>query len=638
MNKTIYRIASLIVAFAMLLGNTTHTQATGNVYYVSPTGNDANPGTAFAPFKTFAKANSILTAGSTLNIYAGIYNEQLKISKSGTSSARLTVMPVGGAVVIDLKNAASPAVNIQSSYVTLNNLDVKGSSDICVRLTGKYLRVSGLNVHECPGHGIYTIGQQIEITNNTVYRAALSNQARNLSGGWASGIKVGLAGDDILINNNKVYNNYGEGIAATRGSNVVIRSNTVYDNFSVNIYVDNSFNVLAERNLVTCHANSGFERNGSPATGIGMGEEFYTNWGAKLDRVTITNNIVAFCKHGVRYNGAEDAVVGGGLKNTTIAYNTLYGSTSSALSIAYESAQSGSLIANNIIWQADNKLTYIDNPTGLTFKSNLWKVLPSSIVRGSGDRVGDPIFASTPGYIPESYQPSSLSPAAGGAVDIGIANDFFVKQRGPSFDMGAIQFASLNMTSTSQPTASPIPPTIAPTNTLLSPTPQWTASPIPSTITPSPTLLPPTATLTSVPETSSPTVTLQSPQPSSAETIHDDKDAAFVYSSGWQNVSTSKAYGGAYQETTQNDATVTLPFTGQSFSIIYKGGITFSKFDVYVDGILVGTLDQKLSTATYQQRWDYPGQLAPGNHTLNLVFKVTSGTIIRGSLDAVIVR
>src|SRR5688572_27381040 len=114
--------------------------------------------------------------------------------------------------------------------------------------------------------------------------------------------------------------------------------------------------------------------------------------------------------------------------------------------------------------------------------------------------------------------------------------------------------------------------------------------------------------------------------PITAKTL-DDKNAAFVYSSGWQASSTSKAYGGSYTETTQNGATVTIPFTGQSFSLIYKGGITFSKFDVYVDGALVGTLDQKLGAATYQVRWDYPGQLAAGGHTLKLVFKVTSATI-----------
>jgi hypothetical protein len=148
--------------------------------------------------------------------------------------------------------------------------------------------------------------------------------------------------------------------------------------------------------------------------------------------------------------------------------------------------------------------------------------------------------------------------------------------------------------------------------------------------TPTPTLTVPTATKTSGPAT-------PTPVPGSPKTF-DDKNAAFVYSSGWQSISTSKAYNGSYRETTKNGATITFPFAGQSFSIIYKGGITFSKFDVYVDGALVGTLNQKLSAATYQRRWDYPGQLASGNHTLKLVFKVTSSTINRGSLDAVIVR
>ncbi|MEP6895543.1 MAG: hypothetical protein ABI986_08040, partial [Chloroflexota bacterium] len=155
------------------------------------------------------------------------------------------------------------------------------------------------------------------------------------------------------------------------------------------------------------------------------------------------------------------------------------------------------------------------------------------------------------------------------------------------------------------------------------------ATPIPPTATPTQAPPPnPTATLinTPVPATPAPATTL------------DDKSSSFVYSSGWTTVSTSKAYNGSFKETTNNDATATLTFTGQSFSIIYKGGVTFSKLEVYVDGVLVNTLNEKLATATYQSRWDYPGQLAFGTHTLKLVFKVTSATINRGSLDAVIVR
>lgn len=188
---------------------------------------------------------------------------------------------------------------------------------------------------------------------------------------------------------------------------------------------------------------------------------------------------------------------------------------------------------------------------------------------------------------------------------------------------------SLPITSTpiSTTQAAPSPTPLAPTATRTTVVP--TATPIQATAT---SIFLPSPTTTLVAPTLAPTATL-----TSAKTF-DDKNAAFVYSSGWLSMSTSKAYGGSYRETTRNGATVTFPFTGKSFSIIYKGGVTFSKFDVYVDGVLVGTLNQKLSVATYQKRWDYPGQLTLGKHTLKLVFKVTSTTINRGSLDAVIVR
>ena len=655
MNKTIYRIASLILAFAILLGNNIQAQAMGSVYYVSPAGSDSNPGTASAPFKTFAKANSLLTAGSTLNIYAGTYTEQLKISKSGTSSAWITVKPLGGTVVIDMRNAATFGLSLAASYVTVSSLEIRNSGDICVNIVGSNLTVDGLVVHECASHGINANNSsQVKILNSRVYRTVLSNASRSVSSGWGSGIKVRVS-DNVLVQGNIVYNNYGEGMG-TRGTNVTIRANTVYDNFSVNIYT-NSENALIERNFVYCTPNSGYERDGLPAVGIGMAEEYFDGWGARLRNAKVRNNIVAFCKHGVRYSGADDRLTGSGLKDATIAYNTLYGSTNSALSIVYESAQAGSLIADNIIWQVQDKLSTVDNPVGLTFKNNLWKVLPSTAVRSSGDKVGDPKFASTPGYTPESYRPSSSSPAAASAADIGISNDFFAKPRGPSFDIGAIQFDSIGPSSV-QATATSIPATIAPTNTLLPSTPQATTTSIPSTIQPTntsvpasptatagvptatPTSLPTTVTFTSTPIQPSPTITLQPTQQvtqTSPETIYDNKHSSFVYSAGWVEEVKAAAISGSFARTSTNGSSVTFQFTGQSFSIIYKGGPSYRKMDVYMDGTLIATIDERHDVSTYQVRWDYPGQFPLGQHTLKLIF-VTTSSSTNGSVDAVIVR
>ena len=648
MNKAIHRIAGLIMALVMILGNTIHTKAAGNVYYVSTTGNDANPGTASAPFKTFARANAVLIPGSTLYVYAGVYNQSLKITKSGASGAWINVYPLGGAVVIDMLRTASSGLDVRASFVQVNNLAVTNSAEVCVNLAGSNLIVNGLLVHTCTSHGIQANNStNVVIVNNRVVNTVLSNVGRALPRGWGSAIKV-RESNTVLIQGNKVYNNYGEGMG-TRGINVTIRGNTVYNNYSVNIYT-NSENTLIERNFVYCTPNSGFERSGLPAVGIGLAEEYYPGWGARLKNARVLNNIVAYCRNGVRYMGADDGVIGGGLKNAIIAHNTLYGSTNAALSIVYESAQAGSLIANNIIWQAQNNLTAIDSPAGLNFQNNLWKVAPPAAFRGPGDKYGDPNFASTPGYTPESFRPSINSPAANTGANIGITNDFFTSPRGPSFDLGAIQFASPNVTSSTQDvststatleqptiTASPVATLVQPTYTL-PPTVQPTNTSVPATPglaepTASPETIPPTATFTSVPVQPSATETAQPTQ----ETKYDNKHSGFVYSAGWAEEVSPYAIDGSFARTSTNGSSVTFQFTGQSFSVIYKGGPSYRRMDVYIDDVLVGTIDERQDASTYKARWDYPSQLSLGPHTLKLVF-VTTGSATNGSLDAVIIR
>jgi hypothetical protein len=187
-------------------------------------------------------------------------------------------------------------------------------------------------------------------------------------------------------------------------------------------------------------------------------------------------------------------------------------------------------------------------------------------------------------------------------------------------------------TPTTAASPTPVMPTIthtvvAPTATLVQPT-STTIPPTPIPVQPTATVLP-TTTAAAQPTNNA---------NSSTDTFYDDKNPLFVYSTGWQNVSTSNAYSGSYKETTRNGVTVKFPFTGQSFSVLYKGGPYFNVIDVYVDGALVGTINQKLSAAAFQQRWDYPGTLTAGRHTLKLVFKAASGGMSRGSVDAVIVR
>lgn len=54
------------------------------VHYVSTGGNDGNPGTLSAPWKTLQKALNSAEAGSTVYLRTGTYNEKVTANVSGT--------------------------------------------------------------------------------------------------------------------------------------------------------------------------------------------------------------------------------------------------------------------------------------------------------------------------------------------------------------------------------------------------------------------------------------------------------------------------------------------------------------------------------------------------------------------------
>ena len=55
-------------------------------FYVSTTGDDLNPGTQTAPWRTVQHAADTARAGSTVNVRGGIYEELVSINASGNSS------------------------------------------------------------------------------------------------------------------------------------------------------------------------------------------------------------------------------------------------------------------------------------------------------------------------------------------------------------------------------------------------------------------------------------------------------------------------------------------------------------------------------------------------------------------------
>ena len=138
-----------------------------NAYYVAPDGRDSNPGTEQLPWRTIQKAADTLTAGRTVYIKEGTYNERIWVQNSGIPGSFITFTTYPGhTVTID-------GAGIQFDWYGLFNVVDKS-----------YIKVSGLRVINSSFFGIY----------------------------------VGESSNNIIIEKNYTYNTGSSGITAWRGS------------------------------------------------------------------------------------------------------------------------------------------------------------------------------------------------------------------------------------------------------------------------------------------------------------------------------------------------------------------------------------------------------------------------------------
>jgi hypothetical protein len=113
---------------------------------------------------------------------------------------------------------------------------------------------------------------------------------------------------------------------------------------------------------------------------------------------------------------------------------------------------------------------------------------------------------------------------------------------------------------------------------------------------------------------------------------HDDTDSRIHFGGNWTAYSHANAHDGGSRYSESVGDTVSFYFTGTQLSLLYTALTNRGNMQVYIDGTLVGTINQYSSTLTWQKRWDSP-TLSPGQHKVRLVH--ASGAI--NDLDAIIV-
>ena len=101
--------------------------AAGVNYYVSPSGNDSNPGTESQPWRTINRAAAMVEEGDTVYVRGGIYAEEVSFDKSGDPSnlIRFKAYPSETPIIQGEGIGVGTAVRLHGSYFQLEGFEIR---------------------------------------------------------------------------------------------------------------------------------------------------------------------------------------------------------------------------------------------------------------------------------------------------------------------------------------------------------------------------------------------------------------------------------------------------------------------------------------------------------------------------------
>ncbi len=301
-----------------------------NKYYVSTTGNDSNPGTISQPWRTIQHAANSVSAGDTVFVRGGTYNETVYINVSGSQT--------GG--FITFKNYETENAVVDGSGLTLTNdnglFTIEDQNYIAIK--GFEIRNYSTSANYLVPSGIYITGtsNHIEIRNNKIHDIANNADppGRDAHGIAVYGNNITDSIYSIKIDGNELYNlTLGSSEALVLNGNVSdfqVTNNTVHDADNIGIDCIGFEQVCPNPDLDQA-------RNGTVA-------------GNTVYNITSYNNP----SYGVHQYGAGGIYVDGG-KDITVEKNTVYNSDIGVeLSSEHKGKSTGGIILRNNLFYLNN--------------------------------------------------------------------------------------------------------------------------------------------------------------------------------------------------------------------------------------------------------------------------------------------
>jgi hypothetical protein len=339
-----------------------------STFYVSKAGDDSNPGTQTAPWRTVQHAADTARAGSTVNVRGGIYEELVSIHVSGNASDGYIVFRSypGETAILDAGHLVPEG---RSGVLTIHNQSY-------VRIQGFEIRNYRTAEHRLTPLGISVIGSgtHIELLHNNVHHIEQNFQGRDAPGRGGNGFGIAVYGTDaktpiseLVIEGNEVHHlKTGSSESLVVNGNVTdfrITHNVVHDNNNIGIdvigfertapdpAVDQARDGVVSENLVY-----NITSRGNPAYGNEQNSDgIYVDGGT---RVVIERNVMHDVDFGIELASEHK---GRATSYITARNNLIYHSHTAGVSIGGYDPERGHTdhctIINNTLYENDTSGT-----------------------------------------------------------------------------------------------------------------------------------------------------------------------------------------------------------------------------------------------------------------------------------------
>lgn len=251
-------------------------------YYVSPTGNDFNPGTLAQPWLTEKPSQRVVQPGDVVFFLGGYYTNTngITLTASGTAAAPITYQAYTNQVPIIGPTSPSPTcITLQGNNCVINGFKtLGGSAGIIINGWSGATNniIENCDVSGTQGSGICAVYGNCSWTivrNCRIYNTSLCNWPRGTSG-WAGALTVAKSlSTNCLFENCLVYFNNGEAIGIENANGCTVRNCIISDNGHAAMYSDGDDNLWCN-NIVYCTAAGQALNGGNFGIGAYMTQEY----------------------------------------------------------------------------------------------------------------------------------------------------------------------------------------------------------------------------------------------------------------------------------------------------------------------------------------------------------------------------